>query len=185
MTIFEFLMVLISIVLALGVAQLLRGFGIYVRSRRRFAPAVIWGLTLFYIHLQMWWSQWDLRVIDEWNQFLFLYDVWSLSILYLATQFLMPVGVTTETEWEEQFFAMRRWFFGTSIILGLNNILWSMVLLGVPFAHPYRFAQLLLVGILAIGLLITHRRGHQWVAIGYLATLVTSQILFRLFPVGL
>jgi hypothetical protein len=185
MTIFEFLMVLISIVLALGVAQLLRGLGVYVRSRRRFAPAVIWGLTLFYIHLQMWWSQWDLRVIEEWNQFLFLYDVASLSLLYLAAQFVMPVGVTTETDWEEQFFSMRRWFFGTSVVLGLNNVIWSMVLLGIPFAHPYRIAQITLVGILALGLVISDRRVHLWIAIGYLATLVTSQILFRLFPVGL
>ena len=51
----EYLAVLISIILGLGIAQLLGGLGRWVEHRasfRPFAPALIWAVILLLIHVQ-------------------------------------------------------------------------------------------------------------------------------------
>jgi hypothetical protein len=67
---FEYLAVLISIILGLGIAQLLGGFGRWVEQRgacQPFAPALIWAGILLLIHIQTWWSMFGLRFVTQWT----------------------------------------------------------------------------------------------------------------------
>ena len=84
MTIFEYVMVIISIILGLGIAQLLRGFSKIARSETRDHGLTLWAVLLFVLHLQVWWALWDVRETADWTQFKFYFIVLiPCTLLYL------------------------------------------------------------------------------------------------------
>jgi hypothetical protein len=65
---FEFLMILISIVLGLGVTEVLAGLGRLLRARasvRWYWIHVFFQLGIFLAILQLWWESWSFRLISE------------------------------------------------------------------------------------------------------------------------
>src|SRR5437879_3431768 len=116
---FSYLAVLISIILGLGIAQLLTGFGRWVERRtafQPFAPAMIWAGTLLLIHVQTWWSMFGLRLLTEWTFVRFAAVLIQPIILYLLAILVLPSQSATTTDLRVNYFDQRRWFFGTPII---------------------------------------------------------------------
>ena len=67
MSLFEFVSVIIAVVLALCAGQLLLGVSALIKARlrvRAFVPHTIWIGLLFLLVLQHWWAQWDFRGVD-------------------------------------------------------------------------------------------------------------------------
>src|SRR4029450_8534942 len=90
---FEYLSVLISIILALGMTRVLAGVGemLQARSRHRiYWVHVIWIVHLFVYLVIAWWifSRW--RDQQPWNFYLFLFVLISPTVLYLASLLLFP-----------------------------------------------------------------------------------------------
>jgi hypothetical protein len=182
MSMFEYLMVLVSIVMGLGITQVLRGLSKIARSRSAYSVLTLWALLLFYLHVQSWWALWDLNEVATWNQLYFTMIVLIPCSLFGATELLLPMGATPETDWRTHFFSVRRWFFVLMITFSVMTALWTHILLGVPMSHPYRLTQLAIFTLLAIGLVSGNSRIQPWLAGGTLGALVSGQILFRLLP---
>ena len=73
---FNYLWVMVSIVLGLGLTQLFAGIGNLVQIRRRvklYWLHSLWVLLLVGLHLHMWWSFWALRGIADWSYGAFVY----------------------------------------------------------------------------------------------------------------
>jgi hypothetical protein len=98
-------MVLVSIVLALGVAQLLSGASEFVRSSRVYLGHSFWVLALFLVHVQLWWAMWDLHDRASWTFLTFLYLLLGPTLLFFATNLLLPRTATESMDWESHFFA--------------------------------------------------------------------------------
>ena len=67
---FNYLAVLISIILGLGITQLLSGFGRWIEHRatfRAYAPAICWAFVLLVIQVQCWWAMFGLREQTDWT----------------------------------------------------------------------------------------------------------------------
>lgn len=69
MSLFEFLMVLVSLIVGLGIAEILTGIARQIRFRR--SSVGYWvhscGVTIiFFALLQNWWELWVLRDANEW-----------------------------------------------------------------------------------------------------------------------
>ena len=67
---FEFLMVLMSIIVGLGIAALLTGVADLLRARR--VTVVYWVhamlvMIIFLALAQVWWESWSLRTAPEWT----------------------------------------------------------------------------------------------------------------------
>jgi hypothetical protein len=93
---FEHLAVLISIVLGLGITQLLTNVHRLVQARRRvrlyWAP-VLWAALLFIAAIEWWWAAFALRQNARWtNFFYFLFVLLSPVCLFLAAAFVLPEG---------------------------------------------------------------------------------------------
>ena len=61
---FSYLSVLISIILGLGITQLVTGLGRLIQARARikfYAPTIAWVGLLLIIHVQTWWAMFGLR----------------------------------------------------------------------------------------------------------------------------
>ena len=182
MTIFEYLMVLVSIILGLGLTQVLRGMSRLARSDSAYSVVVIWAVFLFYMHIQVWWALWDLHAVAAWNQALFALLVLIPCSLFGSTELLLPMGATPETDWRAHFIAVRRWFFAMMIVLMSLAVAESRVFLGTPLTHPYRIVQTIVITVLVIGFASGKPRIQPWLAAGALGAVLAGQVLFRLLP---
>jgi hypothetical protein len=175
-------MVMVSIVLGLGVTQALRGFSKIARSSTGFLPLTIWATTLFYLHIQVWWALWDLSAVGTWNQLYFSLIIAIPCSLFGATELLLPLGSSPDTDWQSHFFSVRKWFYSVVCFFTVLAALETHILLNVPLTHPYRIMQLTVLLAAATGILVKSPRSHLWISAIYLGSLLIGQVLFRLQP---
>ena len=151
MTIFEYLMVLVSIILGLGMTQALSGLSKIARSDAPYLPLTLWAALLVYLYVQVWWALWDLHAVESWNQGYFTFVVLVPCSMFAATELLMPMGTTADTDWRAHYFKVRRWFFAMMLVFTFLATIESRVLLGVPLMHPYRIMQVLMLALQVVG----------------------------------
>src|SRR6202030_648348 len=97
MNAFDYLSVLISIVLALGMTRVLAGVGemLQARSRRRiYWVHVVWIVNLFLFLVVAWWVFYRWRTQQQWTFFLFVFVLIYTTILYHASMLLFPIEGT-------------------------------------------------------------------------------------------
>ena len=115
MSAFDYLAVLVSIVLGLGVANILSGYAAIIRNRRRirsFWPTYVTMANLFLIHIQMWWSMYGLRNVETWTFPMFLFTILQPVLLYLMSAVLVPdFSSEGPVDLEDSFFREINWFF--------------------------------------------------------------------------
>jgi hypothetical protein len=84
MSLFEFLMVLVSIIVGLGVAEILTGVARLIRCRetiRNYWVHSVGVVAIFIALLQQWWEIWAFRAVSEW------------TFLGLVMMLMGPVGL--------------------------------------------------------------------------------------------
>jgi hypothetical protein len=117
MTPFEHLAVLISIVLGLGLTQLLMSAHRLVQARGRvrfYWLPVAWAAILFVSLIEWWWASFSLRTQTIWNFFYFLFVLLSPVALYLAAAFALPeieAGGDQRYDLRAYYYGNRAWFF--------------------------------------------------------------------------
>jgi len=118
---FEYLSVLISIILALGMTRVLGGVGemLQARSLRRlYWVHTIWIINLFLYLVIAWWIFYRWRNQQPWTFLLFVFVLISPTILYLASLLLFPreSDVDPAIDYKTHYYANHRAFF---ILFGL------------------------------------------------------------------
>ena len=93
MNLFEFLMILLSLIIGLGLAEILAGFARFLKSDG--AHEFSWTHTavaaiIFVALLQTFWESWGLRSIEEWSFPAMLLMLGSPIFLYLIAHVLFP-----------------------------------------------------------------------------------------------
>ena len=182
MTIFEYLMVLVSIILGLGMTQALRGLSKIARSDAPYRALTLWVIVLIYLYMQVWWALWDLNEIAVWTQVYFSLIVFIPCAMFAATELLVPMGTTSETDWQAHFFKVRGWFFAAMLVFTVLATLETRILLGVPLTHPYRLMQVSVMVLEIIGFVTSNPRVHAWLPALVIAILFAGQAFFRLLP---
>ncbi len=117
MTPFEHLSVLISIILGLGIAQLLTNVHALAQASGRvrvYWLSVIWTILIFVAQVEWWWSSFRFQdlPLETWSFFYFLFVLLSPVTLYLAAAFVLPsVGSEQGCDLREHYYRTRGWFF--------------------------------------------------------------------------
>ena len=130
---FNFLAVLISIILGLGIAQLLSGFGRWVESRFSFpayAPTILWAINLLLMHIQTWWSMYGMRYHSEWTFLQFVVVLLQPIALFLLATVVLPSSAAAVLDLKANYFTQRRWFFGLLTALLVVSLSRDVVLTG-------------------------------------------------------
>lgn len=93
MSLFEFLMVLVSIIVGLGIAELLTGIARQIRYRasvRGYWVHSVLVTMVFFALLQQWWEIWALRGVAEWTFYGLVLMLAGPVGLFLIAHLLFP-----------------------------------------------------------------------------------------------
>ena len=134
MSLFEFLMVLVSIIISLGIAEILKGSARLLRCRNTVQHYWVHGVLVIFIFvalLQQWWEIWGVRNVSEWT-FLGLLMMLSGPIgLYLIAQLVFPQPIRGASIREYYFGGMRPvWWLGLATVTLAT--LFRPIILGDP-----------------------------------------------------
>ncbi|MEJ2205906.1 MAG: hypothetical protein P8170_17565 [Gemmatimonadota bacterium] len=179
---FEYLSVLISIVLGLGITHLLLGFGRWLERRdtfRPFGPSLAWAGFILLVHLQTWWTMFGYREYSEWNFLQFTVVLLQPIVLFLLAMVVFPSGETPLRDLRENFFHQRPWLFGLLIVLLGVSLLKDLVRSGsLPDPMNLGFHGVFLC--LAVGgLVLKTVRGQRPIAhVGLLSIVAYITALF-------
>lgn len=130
---FEYLSVLISIILGLGITQLLLGFARWLEQRssfRAYGPALAWAGLLLLIHVQTWWSMYGLRHFVHWNFLQFAVVLLQPVVLFLLASVVFPGSSALQPDLRSNFLHQRHWFFGLFLALLVVSLLRDLVRTG-------------------------------------------------------
>ena len=188
MAAFEYLSVLISIILALGMTRVLAGVGEMLQARsvrRLYWVHTIWIINLFLYLVIAWWIFYRWRNQPQWTFFLFVFVLISPTILYLASLLLFPreSDVDLAIDYKTHYYANHRAFF---ILFGLFTPvdIADSLLKGVPHflaLGPVYFASgLLYFAGLVTAAITRNERYHEFYSIFFLVqTIVISFLIFQ------
>jgi hypothetical protein len=113
---FNYVAVLVSIVLGFGVTKVLGQLSETIQAQdrqRNYWVHTLWMVNLFIYLMLAWWVLYRWRGAPEWNFFLFMWVNITPTLLYLASGVLCPgeLTSTSATSWREYYYANRRGFF--------------------------------------------------------------------------
>lgn len=164
MTIFEYILVLLSVILGLAVTQLATGVGELIRSRKAVTwslPYVLWLMFCFLTILDVWASSWLLRTDARWNLLSVLLVLGISLAIYLATLWIVPRHIGDEPiDLGNYMDRERRYFLGALIAYCLLGIVVNLYLL--PTGH-FDWANYYISGPFTAALLCAWWSPHRWV----------------------
>ena len=111
MTLFEYISVLVSIILSFGVVRLLDGVSVALRRNSGSPLLGLWILIALWLHVHVWWVLWSYKDA-AWSYPRFLLFLASPFLLYSIAITLVPGGLTTATRGQDLFYSVRVRFFG-------------------------------------------------------------------------
>ena len=91
---FEFVTVLISIILGLGITQIMSGVADLIHQWdkvRLYWPNMLWVVLVFILHVQEWWLLYQLKSITVWQLPMFLFQVLYPICLFILARILFPM----------------------------------------------------------------------------------------------
>jgi hypothetical protein len=182
LTLFEYIMVMVSVILALALAQLLRALTEIATSPKRYWVHTLWVGLLAFIGVQTWWGFWDLNAFERWTTLTYLYVLAIPTLIFMSAHLLVPATRLHDFDWHAHFYEIRRWFFSVLSGLIVFATLATWIFLDAPLLHPYRAFQLALLAGAVSGALIASARWHTVLAVAFLLVFTLSQVVIRINP---
>lgn len=131
---FEYVSILVSIILGLGITQLLTSLGNllhHYKTVRLYWPHTIWIGFILFLHIQDWFVTYQLRQKTEWKltevMFVLLYPI----VLYIITKIILPEKGKKQIQALNSYYYLKSpIFFSLLSIAILLSILFNIFLLG-------------------------------------------------------
>lgn len=139
MTPFEYLTVLISIILGLGITQILTGIADIIHQWNRmkiYWPHALWIVLVFVMHIHEWWYMYELKRHEQWHLLSFLFLILYPILLFVLARILFPFGaMDAEVDFKTFYFENYRKFFLLVSLLVVLAILQDVVLEGYTLVN--------------------------------------------------
>jgi hypothetical protein len=114
MSVFEYLGVLLSVIMGLGVTHILVGLSKTIHHRKTstlFWVHSLWAINVLIYIVIIWWGMFWWSGLQEWSFFQFLLLVLYAIVLFFAASLLFPWDLPDDFNFEAHFFDTRPWFF--------------------------------------------------------------------------
>jgi hypothetical protein len=174
MSTFEYVAVLTSIIIGLGITHLLRGVARIIQHPG--ATPVYWVHLCWvgYVFLNLifwWWWEFNLGQIDVWTFPLYLFVVLYAVLMFLSASILFPDSLDGYDGFEDYYYSKRVWIFGLLAVVGLMDVADSLakgvdhwLALGIEYQVARTIQPILFV----VAMFTRRPRFHAAVAIGML-----------------
>lgn len=186
MSLTEHLTVLVSIIIGLGISQLLAGAGKLIGVRGRvqpYAPAMATATMVFLAHVQFWWGNVGYGEEIESNFFAFLFFLLVPILLYLLAAMVLPDSDQPGTiSMREHYFGTRPWFFALGALIPVGSAVRNVAVQGEPVWTPERPFELVFCVMMLSGVVIRHPRYHVFLPFGGLLLFLAMVIATNLRP---
>ena len=147
MTIFEYMSVASSLIVALTFAQGLSGLRSVLDQGRRYWVHAAWLFIKLANPVIFWWIMWSYHDYPEyWNMATFTVALLVPSLMYLQVYSLISEKPDRVNNWKEHFYSQRKWFFGINILLAL--------LVSVSYLNLFDPGPVLLLPAIAYGTIL-------------------------------
>lgn len=161
---FGYLSVLITIILGLGIAQLVTGIGRLIVAHqgvRIYWPTVAWVGLLLIFHILTWWTMFGFRDYREWNFLAFLIVLLQPIVLYLLAALILP-DFTPESRMDLKavYYENAGWFFSLLVVLFCVSLLKDLALFG-RLPEKANLAAHIIFMALGIGAIVTRREWYH------------------------
>jgi hypothetical protein len=156
MTPFEYLTVLISIILGMGITQIVTGVADLVHQWHRvkmYWPHLLWIIVIFFLHIQDWWATYELQYFGSLRLPTFLFVLLAPINLFILARLLFPATGDSEVDLKAFYFANCRKFFLWASFLPVLSLLNNVLVTG----HPLR-DQLIPIFLIAVMSILAIRR---------------------------
>jgi len=131
---FNYLSVLLSIVLGLAITQVLLGARGLILTRAKvklYLPTLIWAGLILLIAIQGWWASFALRAHASWTFGALLVIILQAISLYMAAALVLPdVTGSVLIDLRDHYFAHKSWFFGALLASLVFSVAKDLVLAG-------------------------------------------------------
>jgi len=117
---FEYISILTSIIIGLGMAQLLLGVSRIIQhpdDARPYWVHLSWVLTMFMYSVFWWWWEFSLNEIEIWTFGAYLLVILYAFLIFLMCALLSPVILSGYDGFEGYYYAKRVWIFGTFLAI--------------------------------------------------------------------
>tara|TARA_R110002049_G_scaffold272614_1_gene450210 strand:- start:3638 stop:4213 length:576 start_codon:yes stop_codon:yes gene_type:complete len=185
MSIFEFVLVMASLILAIGITVLLRHVALIITNRRTIEldfVAISWMVFLFIIATSMWWSFWDYSNVN-WTYPLYMYLLMCPTLQFLAISML--VSTDTSKPGASLSATFKRVRLPFMILMAAFQVIvsWDGWVFGVePFWNGLRAIQCTVILIFVIGALTSKQIVQKILVTAILSIEIIGTFLLRYLP---
>jgi hypothetical protein len=184
MAMFDYVMVLASVIIGLGVTQLLQGVATVIQHperKRAYWVHLIWVAFIFFNTVFWWWWQFSYRGVETWTFPLYLFVILYAVVMYINCAMLIPADMDGYADFKDFFYSRRRWIFGALIVFLVMDLVDTSLKGSAHFAnlgpeYPLRIAG---YGALCLaGAITRNQRFHATAALLGIAYQVTWAIRY-------
>ena len=175
MEMFEYVAVLTSIIIGLGMAQLLMGITRLIQHPEQARPYWVhlcWVLYMFLLSVFWWWWEFRLGAIELWTFGIYLFVVLYAFLMFLLCALLFPSNFSGYDGFKGYFYAKRSWFFGVFILAQLVDVGDSLIK-GMDYFYSlgiqYMVAQPVIVAFSVAAIVTRNERFHASFVLALLA----------------
>lgn len=166
MGLFEFLMILVSVVIGLGLTEILTGGANLIRARdevRFYWIHVAFQVGVFFALLQQWWELWDMESLGEISFVAVLAVLAPPIFLFLIANLLYPKQAK-RVDLEEYYFRQAPILWGLVIAGTLEGTFLQPLVFDEPILHPTNISGIPMVALCLVLAVSKSRRVHSAIA---------------------
>ena len=176
---FEYLGVLIAVIMGLALTHLVRGLAKLIHMRRGVVlwwPHIVWTINIIIYVLAVWFGMFWWNGLHEWTFLEFFFITGYCTVVFLLASILYPPEMADGLSCERHFFENKSWFFGIFIAATLLDIPETV---GKGLAHlravpiEYAFYIPVALGIAVVGFFSNDRRVQAALPVLWFAAVIS------------
>ena len=183
--IFNFVLVMVSLILAIGVTHLIQRVAEIIR-RRHSVPLdwlqLTWALSLFLLAALYWWSLWDMRSAD-WTFAKFFFLLLYPTLFNFAVSLLVATDRRSDASTASFDFGLIRLPF--MLVMAVLSVVgtWDAWFVGTePAWTDYRTVQIWVIALYMTGAALRSLTAQRIIALMVLLTYLVAGFVYRLLP---
>lgn len=125
MGVFEYLGVLVSVIMGLGITHMAAGATKLIQNRdevRFYWPHALWTVNILMHIMMIWWGMFWWSKLEDWSAFGYMFIAIYAIALFFNASMLYPWDMEKKFDVRDYFFRNRRWFFGAQLAAWLIDI---------------------------------------------------------------